>query len=881
MTGGTAAFGVLISSPVQSDVTSAAYGIYTQANTQAAAFTLGTYTHFAATQNPTLGAGSAITTQEGFLVSSTMIGASNNRGFRGQIPSGANRWNLYMDGTASNHLMGDTFIGSTTSTGAYKLQVTGSIYVSTLTGVDTLLKTVNGVITRALDGTDYYSPATISNANYWTLNSGNVYRPTGNVGIGVVTPTAKLHIEMPDATVGVIFRKTGATNNPALYFTVNESTRVSQIDATGSTSGILTLATSGVERLRVDNVGNVGIGTTSLIDKITIDGGNLSVMSGNSIKLFHSANNNWSSIYSPASGVFSVNTGGVTDALYITTTGDVGFGTTNPSGKLHIVKNGSAILKLERTTGSILRVNGDNDATGFQIYSTTNNSVAYSPIKIDGSTLLLNTDTGGRVGIGIATPNSKLHIRDASNSRIWLDNSSSNMAYSYFEVNTVSTPYLAIQAGDSIAYRNIHLNGISGNVVVGSNGAYTSDKFQVNGGIYSTTLTGSTVLLKVVSGVVTRAESTDLTGLVGDYYIKNQYVSAQNANLWVNGNQRADNYTKSGRKGYYGTYNAAQVQGIWAISESYAIDTTANNDFGSQYGIVYSYTDAGAALPNGTSTRKAITSWGHQILYTDNGVVTSGISLTLGSVWQLGQSVYGNYASTLYTNTSYSFVSPNTTSYLANNLELGKTGTAGLLRFRRSLDGSSNGIGSIGFTGSGNLNITSSETTNGIITFTIVSTEVGRYTNSGKFLIGATAENSYKAYINSGSAAGDGLYVNGHIRATGNIIADGYFSGTSSDIRHKSNLREIKVIDVIDKINIYSYDHKLYNNSNLIGSIAQDVEKYFPQLVTKDEMGYLRVDNYGYAALALQLGKEIKSEVFLLKEKVKELENKIQLLENR
>jgi hypothetical protein len=46
-------------------------------------------------------------------------------------------------------------------------------------------------------------------------------------------------------------------------------------------------------------------------------------------------------------------------------------------------------------------------------------------------------------------------------------------------------------------------------------------------------------------------------------------------------------------------------------------------------------------------------------------------------------------------------------------------------------------------------------------------------------------------------------------------------------------------------------------------------------------MGYLRVDNYGYAALALQLGKEIKSEVFLLKEKVKELENKIQLLENR
>jgi hypothetical protein len=157
-----------------------------------------------------------------------------------------------------------------------------------------------------------------------------------------------------------------------------------------------------------------------------------------------------------------------------------------------------------------------------------------------------------------------------------------------------------------------------------------------------------------------------------------------------------------------------------------------------------------------------------------------------------------------------------------------------------------------------------------------------RITSGGKILMGtATETGNWRVMIDSGATTGDGLHVKGNIRATGNIIADGYFSGTSSDFRYKSNFKAVRVIDVIDNINVYSYNHKLYDNAILIGSIAQELQAYFPQLISKDANGYLRVDNYGYSALALQLGKELKSELDLLKERVKELENKIQTLNTK
>ena len=116
ITGATTSFGVRVDGTVQSDVTGVAYYYDSTASTQATTFTLGQLTHYRAAQG-TLGAGSTVTDQIGFLVASSLIGAGWNYGFRGQIPAGANRWNIYMDGTANNYINGALGISATTLAG--------------------------------------------------------------------------------------------------------------------------------------------------------------------------------------------------------------------------------------------------------------------------------------------------------------------------------------------------------------------------------------------------------------------------------------------------------------------------------------------------------------------------------------------------------------------------------------------------------------------------------------------------------------------------------------------------------------------------------------------------------------------------------------------
>jgi hypothetical protein len=453
----------------------------------------------------------------------------------------------------------------------------------------------------------------------------------------------------------------------------------------------------------------------------------------------------------------------------------------------------------------------------------------------------------------------------------------------YIEIRNTSNLRLGYIGWDNTQLAYVAENNAShvftgGRVLVGNvlNG---TKLLQVQGGIRQTDIISGLVFANA-QGELQAATAANIADTLGaGNYIQNQYTAAQGANAWISGIFRAETRIESSRRGFVGTYNSAEVQGIWSISGGYLIDNSATNDFGSQYGLVYSHTGAGVALPNGTSTKKAITGWGHQILFTENGIVRSGISLSLGHTWQLGQAVFGNYSTTLYSSTSYSFINSNGVSYLANNLELGKTSLGGWLNFRRTSDGVY--AGGLGFIDNNTINITSFGGA-GIISFTTSSTEKMRITSGGKILMGtATETGNWRVMIDSGATTGDGLHVKGNIRATGNIIADGYFSGTSSDFRYKSNFQAVRVIDVIDNINVYSYNHKLYDNAILIGSIAQELQAYFPQLISEDANGYLRVDNYGYSALALQLGKEVKSELDLLKERVKELENKIQTLNTK
>jgi len=127
-TGNVDSVGVLITSQINSDVTSSFVGYQTQLTTQAASFTTSNVYHFLANALG-LGASSAVSNQFGFVSESSLTTATNNYAFRGNIPAGTGRYNLHMAGTANNYLAGSLGMGAVPSAGVRftnQLQITGS-----------------------------------------------------------------------------------------------------------------------------------------------------------------------------------------------------------------------------------------------------------------------------------------------------------------------------------------------------------------------------------------------------------------------------------------------------------------------------------------------------------------------------------------------------------------------------------------------------------------------------------------------------------------------------------------------------------------------------------------------------------------------------------
>lgn len=125
---------ILQSGTIPSGTTGDAVMYASAPSTAAASFTLSELSHFWAS-GITIGSGSSVTSQYGFLAPSTLTQATNNYGFYSNIASGSNRWNFYAGGTANNYFGGDTYIRTTSnlvSTAVLHIDTAGGTFGSTV-----------------------------------------------------------------------------------------------------------------------------------------------------------------------------------------------------------------------------------------------------------------------------------------------------------------------------------------------------------------------------------------------------------------------------------------------------------------------------------------------------------------------------------------------------------------------------------------------------------------------------------------------------------------------------------------------------------------------------------------------------------------------------
>lgn len=281
--------------------------------------------------------------------------------------------------------------------------------------------------------------------------------------------------------------------NDAIVLRSSSTTSGGIAFTTANSTAPLIFATDSSERFRITPTGNVGIGTTNPGQKLVVQNGGISVKGavtpninfepagivGNADISFDGTTFGLVSNSTSASLTLSTSS---TERLRISSTGNVGIGTTNPAQKLHVYGSGdvSAIFK-STNAGAEVSLDATNGYAALRIFASgtetwrVGNAGQSSSFQIHqlgvGDRLTINNS--GNVGVGSTNPSFKLDVvgtlRATGESRFdnGINLKTATLNYVYFD--------------DAIAFsRNgvgerIRINS-SGNVGIGTtNPGYTLD----------------------------------------------------------------------------------------------------------------------------------------------------------------------------------------------------------------------------------------------------------------------------------------------------------------------------------------------------------------------------------------------------------------------